>query len=191
MTSKENQMFREAAQVLLTLLRCISMKRALNCTEEDKLNLFRVYDGCLMDTIAVSWCKLFGSEREDLHWKNLYPNTATSVQQALSNELETASDGFDALSEKLRNYRDTYVAHHDLDTIKRATNHPKLDPLQKTGQILYKRIHNTLSGVGQDQQLPKPDAITGSQLSEIDEHWRKIVDAVRCATKDFYDCPPT
>ncbi|WP_370303613.1 hypothetical protein [Pseudooceanicola sp.] len=165
------------------------MKRAIGVDASDRLNFFRLYDGCLMDEAAISWCKLFGSPKESLHWERLFPQSATTVRPRLECELRASVDNLDDLSKSLRNYRDTYVAHHDLSQTKRAKSHPKLEPLRKTGWILYREIHNVLSDAGQDHGLPEPLQINGQRLKEIERHWQKVSNAARAATKEFSDCP--
>jgi hypothetical protein len=177
-------MFREAAQVLLTLLRCISMKTALAGEPSNHLNFFRLYDACLMDVAVVSWCKMFGSERNnDLYWTRLRPPSSTQERQSLEKELTEASGGnLASLSTLIRNYRDTYVAHHDLDVAKRASQHPDLVPLQMTGQVLYRHVHRSLDLHGQAAGLPSPDSVTGTGLRRIEAEWKKIAAAARAAT---------
>ncbi|WP_297977621.1 hypothetical protein [uncultured Amaricoccus sp.] len=174
--------------MLLTLLRCISMKRALAADGTDHLNFFRLYDACLMDVSIMSWCKLFGSRNEQLHWTALFPDC--DDQQSLKGDLDPAAGGdLDALSTTIRNYRDTYVAHHDLKESKRAKAHPHLSTLQATGQVLYIAVYEALQRRDRTNRLPRPDMITGASLAEIERQWRVIGDAARSATRDLSDSP--
>lgn len=164
------------------------MKRAIQVTSSDQLNFFRLYDGCLMDEIANSWCKFFGSCKEDLHWKKLFPE-ADPVSEQLKTDLENAAGGLSALSVQLRNYRDTSVSHHDLDESKRARFHPYLEPLRATGWLLYSQIFSKLEAQGGHSSLARPENISGTRLDEIEAHWREISDAARTATLHFADNP--
>ena len=38
--------------------------------KKPKLTLWQVVYGDLFDTVVLEWCKLFGSDEENLHWKN-------------------------------------------------------------------------------------------------------------------------
>lgn len=165
------------------------MKRAIGVREDDQLNFFRVYDGCLMDTIPLAWCKLFGSGREATNWKKLFPETATPVRPKLERKLRQAVDDLDALSKELRNYGDTYVAHHDFDPSKRALTHPCLDPLRDTGEILYDEVFNALATVQRVEGLPEPSKIRSPMRDEIEAHWAEIASAARNATRGFGDLP--
>ena len=188
MTSEETRMFREAAQVLLMLLRCISMKRALGVSSDDHLNFFRLYDSCLTDGAVLAWCKIFGSKNnEKLHWQKLFPSSCTAFLN-LTGELEKAAGcNLEDLSKSIRNYRNTFVAHHDLDEAKRAKVHPHLDPLRCTGQLMYAAVFTALYQSGSSYALPKPDAIMGHNLLTIEKNWESIIAAARSATADFKD----
>jgi hypothetical protein len=183
--SEEQRALREAAHVLLTLLRCVSMKRALSISDDDQLNFFRLYDACLMDVVVLSWCKILGAPREQLYWPKLFPKSADS-QDVIRNQLEAAScGGFEALSNSVRNYRDTFVAHHDVALAKRARTHPKLGPLQLTGQIVYRAVYMALDSDSSSEGLPHPDQIMGERVQQIESAWRNIGDAARAATQAF------
>jgi len=161
------------------------MKMSLAVDKHDRLNFFRLYDGCLMDVAVISWCKFFGSSKENLFWLRLFPEVAPGHTELRGRLLEAAQGDLKALSETTRNYRDTYVAHHDLNETKRAKDHPSLHPLQATGQVLYKEVYSTLDSHGYAGGLPHPDRIMGTGLREIEAQWKRIVEAVRTATQGF------
>ena len=174
---------REAAQVILTLMRCIYMKHALAVTETDRLNFFRLYDGCLMDCAVIAWCKLFGGNTEKIHWSKLVAADKSGSSGNLQVELNSAAGGSLAdLSIKIRNYRDTCVAHHDLDKSKRAVIHPMLGPLAATGLILYRHIREQLLSKGAAVNLPE---LLDERIIQTENLWREIAEASRQATKDF------
>ena len=190
MTRDEVRMFRESAQVLLTLLRCISMKKALSIDSSNQLNFFRLYDACLMDVSVISWCKIFGAEKnQDIHWRKLFPDTTTEVRRNLEVQLEGQSSRVTTLSDEIRKYRDTYAAHHDLDQTKRASAHPHLAPMGKTGLIVYRAVYEVLRGVEYVQGLPSPDRISGQHLKTIEDQWRAISDAAKLAKVNLKDAP--
>ena len=188
MTDDEKRALREAAQVLLTLLTSVAIKRAIKVSENERLTLIRHYDWCLMDEIVISWCKLFGSKRtEKIHFQNLPVIDSTALQSDLDSACGAV--GLAGISKRIRKYRDTYVAHHDLDQSKRATQHPKLDPLRDTGEILYREVYDKLSAVGNANGLPDPDGITGTERDKIGKHWESIARKARDAVKMCKDCP--
>ena len=189
MTANEIRLFREAAQVLLTLLRCVAMKRSLDIGANEHLNFFRLYDSCLMDVAVISWCKVLGSEREKLNWKKLFPESATNARMELKKSLDAITGDLDALTGEIRKYRDTYVAHHDTDETKRALSHPSLDPLQLIGFAIYRHIYSALADVNRAQKLPFPESISDLSLEKIETHWREIASAAKLATQHFSDTP--
>ena len=189
MTQEDVRHLREAAQVLLMLFRCVSMKRALDAANGPKLSFFYLYDSCLMDVAVISWCKLFGSEKEKLYWTRL-PDLPE--QQFLKVEFDHAlkdQHSLDALSLSVRNYRDTYVAHHDLNETKRAKAHPLLDPVRATGIVLYRRIYQALRRENCHNGLTVADEHFEASLNDQELHWHNIIDAAKTVVKDFSDFP--
>lgn len=165
------------------------MKGALDAENGPTLNFFYLYDGCLMDVAVISWCKCFGSRKEALHWtklNDLLPNGP--VKDELDAVLGQPG-ALEALSKKLRNYRDTYVAHHDLGQENRAKIHPRLAPLRDTGTVLYGHVFGALSRIGRAEYLPPPDGICGASRSRLEAHWRDIAQTAKRALKDFTDVP--
>lgn len=142
-----------------------------------------------MDTITLSWCKLFGSPKEELNWEKLFPKTASAVRKQLGDRLQNAVGDLEPLSEEIRNYRDTAVAHHDLNIAKRAAKHPKLEPLRATGFIVYAEVFRALNEVGQSHGLARPYRLDASDLDAIESHWQRIASQAREATKGFADLP--
>jgi hypothetical protein len=162
------------------------MKRALAVTESDRLSFFRLYDGCLMDAAVIAWCKLFGNDREKTHWRRLFQDPCKATVKAA---LLTVEPEFDDLVQRIRRYRDTYVAHHDLDQGKRANTHPDLGPMRATGLELYKFVFKALASHGQTHGLPAPELISGGKLEAIEKHWASIVRTARSSLSGFDDCP--
>jgi len=181
--SEDTRKLREAAQVLLAVLRCVSMKRALSASSHDTLNFYKLYDGCLMDITVISWCKLFGSDRESLHWTKLIAALGIQDRDLFLVQLdEAAGDKFESLSESSRNYRDTYAAHHDLDTDKRTKQYPVLEPLRATAHLLYSAVWDFLNNGNAAYRLPMPDVLTGNSLRKIELGWSEIAKASRRGT---------
>lgn len=180
---------REICQVLLTVLRCIAMKRALNVTKYDKLNFFRLYDGCLMDATVISWWKVFGNRNDESHWRNHFAGQLTDkVKRQLHSEVGGCTE-FEKLWEEVKCYRHRYVAHHEFDTAVRPTYHLQLDPLRHTAEVIYRELFAILESSSSQAGLPEPDNIMGDARIAIEEHWRNIANAARDATESFEDAP--
>jgi hypothetical protein len=167
-TSAEVRVFREAAQVCLTLLCCLTMKRAIAKVASQPLNLWRLYDGCLFDTIAISFGKRFGSARhEDLYWTKLFPDSCKAhTRIAVWADQEYLKE--------MRDYRNRYVAHHELDHERRPQKHPHLGNSETLAEQLYIEIHAALSRVDRAENLPAPERVTGGSRHATEAHWEKI-----------------
>ena len=173
-------------QILLTLLRCVAMKRALSSsTEADHLNFFKLYDGCLTDVAVLSWIKVFGG-REG-HWRRCFTDIYCKDIQIELEKLVDGDAGYEKLRNEIKNYRDTYVAHHDLDVTKRAKSHISLDPLKETGEVMYARLFEFLKERDETSGLPLPSQLSGESAEQIVAHWSEIALVARLATSEFTD----
>ena len=184
-----DQAAREVCQVLLTLSRCISMKRALGVIEDDHLNFFRLYDGCLMDVTVISWWKIFGNRCDASHWRNLFRDECHGRIESKLHEVAGCERQYDFLWKKVRAYRNKYVAHHEFDHGERPSRHPYLPPLRDTGWVIYDELFRSLSFTGKSCGLADPDNISGDRLERIEAHWREISIVAREATKSLRDAP--
>ena len=160
------------------LHRCV-MFEAVNDINTN-LNFFRVYKGCLMDTICIDWCKVFGSDGNSSHWKHAIPPTNT---ESFRDTLKTALDDndCDCLSkvwDTTKSYRDTAAAHLDHDEIKRAQKYPMIKPLRVTAEVLYKELYDQLEAVGAHSGFVEASGIIGA----------KRIDYVRHNSEIFQEC---
>lgn len=165
------------------------MKRSLGCSEDDRLNFFRLYDGCLMDVAVISWCKLFGTDSEQSHWKRLFPDHLHEDLRAEISDSVGGKDVFHRTWKKITNYKNKNVAHHEFNERHRPRQHPQLEPLRQSGLVLYARVHEALRSHGAEHGLPHPTSISGEVLTKIEEHWCLIADTAREALRGFSDDP--
>ena len=57
---------------LIHLTRSVMMKRALTAVDANPhLNFWRLIQGNQLDIAVLEWCKVFGSENEATHWKEM------------------------------------------------------------------------------------------------------------------------
>jgi len=80
---------------------------------------WRQVNGNFLDIAVLDWCKLFGdkkvvrSERRGKHhWRGVVTDPET-FERGLFARLQLNEDGFTALIDKMRHYRDEFVAHLD------------------------------------------------------------------------------
>ncbi len=167
---------REILYLLKNLLhRCVMFDAIKGASTE--LNFFRVYQSCLMDMICIDWCKVFGTDGEESHWKNVIPSDDHDsfrdvLEEALS---ESSCVNLQAVWQKTKCYRDTASAHLDLDETKRSTNYPVITPLRVTAEVLYRKLFSDLK-LEQRGGIAKPSEIMDVKRSEIVSHNAKLFD---------------
>ena len=165
------------------------MKRALGVTEDDHLNFFRLYDGCLMDVAVISWWKIFGNQRDASHWRNLFRSECHRRIESKLHEVAGCERHYDFLRKEVRAYRNKYVAHHEFEHSTRPSRHPCLTALRDTGWVIYDELFRSLSFAGMSYGLADPNNISGDRLERIEAHWREISIVAREATKSLRDAP--
>jgi len=140
-----------------------------------------------MDSAVLSWTKVFGGKHG--HWrKHLAEVSGKKIQVELHRVLGGERE-YENFRDKIRCYRDTYVAHHDFDETKRAQVHPNLDELVVTAEVLYEVLFECLKLENAIHDLPRPEQFLGEARQNIQLHWREIVSTAGRATKHFQDVP--
>lgn len=155
--------------------------------KSDKLNFLREYKRCLIESIAIDWCKVFGNDAHDTHWKNIISKEEHSQFKTCLDKMLTEND-FETLAKigaSTKRYRDTAVAHLDLNDGKRAKTYPKIAPLRATAEILYERIFKELKALGREDGFIDPVGMTGKHRKDSVEHYRGIVNTCRTALKGW------
>lgn len=189
--SEKVRKLREVSNILLTILRCVAMKRALNATENDHLSFFTLYDACLMDVAVINWWKLFGKWKDESHWRNLFfENEQPAIEKRLAATLTLQNTNIKTVRSLVETYRHQSIAHHSFDTETRPSKHIGLDPLQATALVIYRKAIDNLSELGYPNSFPDPISLSGANLADIENHWSKIVTKARDATRNFADAPP-
>jgi hypothetical protein len=70
-----------------------------------------------LDAAVLEWCKLFGGERDSkYHWSKIVSDP-TTFEPELLRHLGVDADTFAKCIEKMRHYRDKFVAHLDYEKI--------------------------------------------------------------------------
>lgn len=141
------QQLMRALNVLVNLTRCVGLKRALTQVDADpKLNFWRVMFGSLLDVAVLEWCKLFGSDAEELHWKNLFQDEA-GFRAGLLAQVGLQKANWDAYHDQMKTYRDQHVAHLDFNG-HNLVNYPELDHALSSAVYYYSRVIEDLRALG-------------------------------------------
>lgn len=180
---------REAAEVLLTHFRTVAMYKSLEADAVDRLNFFRVYNGCLMDVAVISWCKIMGTNGQVAHWTRLFPDLKHDEIRVKLHAEAGSPEAYESIWEEAKIYRNQYLAHHVFDEEARPKRHPILRPLFRTSAVIYKLIFEELAVEFQEHGLPPPTECDDEQFDHLVTHWAKIAEAAREATTGFKNTP--
>ena len=90
-----------------------------------------------LDLATLEWCKLFGDyDKEKHHWKNIVKNK-TKYKQRMLEHSDIDEAEFKKLWNKVRRYRDKFIAHLDSDT---EMNTPLMDKTYSTIVFYYNEL---------------------------------------------------
>jgi hypothetical protein len=67
-----------------------------------------------LDMAVLEWCKVFGSRGEGTHWSTLVEDP-DAFRTAMLGEFHLTRDEWDKYWERMKNYRDSRIAHHTRD----------------------------------------------------------------------------
>lgn len=110
---------------IVDIVRYVHLKKALTSVNDSPhLNFWRVIYGGLLDLAVLSWCKLYGSNAEPTHWKELVIDHEKFRSELLST-LDIDSKTWADYWNHMKYYRNEYIAH-DLDE-KIVDTFPTLD----------------------------------------------------------------
>ena len=150
----DRKSLREAAEVLVNLVRNIHLRRELSAVcPNPHLVFWRLIYGDLSDIVVLEWCKLFGSdddEHQPLHWKNVVPDQL-KFRHDLFSRLKIYDSKWHSYWDEMKRYRDQSVAHHDLRSLE-IKNYPKFDLALEAAYFYYDFIVAELRKIGIDQQ---------------------------------------
>jgi hypothetical protein len=96
-------------------------------------NFWMTVNGNFMDICVLEWCKLFADPRGKHFCKKLASDPAT-FSRGLLRELRMSEKEFLAYVGEVREYRDKFVAHLDLEEVMRP---PVLEVIKKSVSYLY------------------------------------------------------
>ncbi len=138
---------------LAHVVRSVMMKRALTAVDpKPRLNFWRLIHGNQMDIAVIEWCKVFGSDKEATHWKNVIPSTEhDQFRAALLGAMGVPADAWTAYWKEMKTYRDNLAAHHN--GANNISNYPHLDLALRSSYFYYGYLIKELRSLG-DQRFP-------------------------------------
>jgi hypothetical protein len=120
---------------LAVIVRNIAFYRSLSGYRRSLGQNFWIYTyNNFFDMAVLEWCKTFGSRSETTHWSAVVPD-AEAFRTALLARLGITPDQWTAYWEDLKGYRDSSVAHHEVDP--ERTKYPLLDTALDSTCYLY------------------------------------------------------
>ncbi len=157
------------------------MKRALTSVDpEPTLNFWRLIHGNQIDIAVLEWCKIFGSDGEETHWKNIVPATEhDQFRQNLLATLKITADQWTSYWQEMKKYRDNLVAHHI--EASRVPSYPSLDIALQTSFIYYRYLISELRALG---EMRYPDDLQ-SYCAQFGDQVREIAKAAVASTAEF------
>jgi hypothetical protein len=107
----------------------------------------------LMNTAAVEWCKVFGSNAQDTHWTNVAPSVDHArIRAEIAGATGLGEAGWTAYRAHIVAFRDQLAAHHDLGAA--VASFPDYTHAQQAGALVYDELGRHL-GPG----LPLPQSL--------------------------------
>ncbi|KJY79674.1 hypothetical protein [Vibrio nigripulchritudo] len=82
-----------------------------DANSKDESTFTHIHNVMLCDTV-ISWCKLFGSDTEECHWKNLVTDHADFRKQLFS-DLGISAKKFREYQLKVLGFRNKWVVHYE------------------------------------------------------------------------------
>lgn len=132
----------DSVSILVSIVRSTQIKRALAEIDSDPpLNFWRVIYGNLIDIAVQDWCKIFGSNKEQTHWKKLVKDES-KFRNGLLTALEIDRPTWNNYCETMMSYRNQRVAHHDFDAT--PEKYPDLDLALRSSYFYYGYLNKEL-----------------------------------------------
>lgn len=119
-----DDLLKNAVRIVAAVVRNIHLKRVLHDTHpEPRLNFWRLIYGNCLDMAVIDWCKLFGSDKEPVHWKNVVPEADhDNFRAGLLSALGLSAGEWHEQRRRIKAYRDNLAAHFDVGFIRRETD---------------------------------------------------------------------
>lgn len=132
--------------------RQLSYHHALDTYRDNfKLNFWIVMFNNSIDLAVLDWCHLFGSHKDDLHWKKVIIKS-DDFRAGLFNFIGTDEEKWRNYRESIKNYRDKDVAHLE---IRPRSFVPEMGIALQAAAYYYLCIQKELSNYPNYSKWPK------------------------------------
>ena len=164
---------------LACLVRNATLRRVLHETDPDpQLNFWRVTYGSLTDMTVIEWCKTFGNDNEDNHWKNLVSDPKY-FRSGMLEQLEIDRAEWDVYWHEMKTYRDNVAAH--ASNKPEISHYPSFDIALKSAFYYYDYLINQLREHGFERE---PNDLR-SYVQNFEVQAKKVAQAALKATADI------
>jgi len=153
------------------------MKRVLEAADPNpELNFWRLIHGNQLDVSVLEWCKVFGSDSETTHWKNIVPSIEhDQFRTELLQYLGKSRGEFDQYWKSMKQYRDRQVAHYE--ELPPGTNYPILDSAITSAYFYYKYLITELRVLGNNNYPDDLEEYCSRFIQQTNEITEKLIAA--------------
>lgn len=103
---------------------------------------FRSICNALLGDAAINWCKVFGSNAEETHWKNIVDDHQ-AFRKILFSEMNTTSAEFHSYWNDMTIFRSNVIAHFNFENFSQGSV-PEFDTAIKSASIAHKYLMEEL-----------------------------------------------
>ena len=79
----------------------------------DNLHSFKHICNALLSDAAINWCKVFGTDNEETHWKNIVKNY-DDFREKLFLEINISKEDYSIYWKNFTGFRNKVIAHIDI-----------------------------------------------------------------------------
>lgn len=168
---------------LVHLARIVHLKRVLTDIDPDPaLNFWRLMLGSLLDVSVLEWCKVFGSNAEAMHWKNIVPAVDhEQFRDELLGTLGLSSEEWVSYWELMKKYRDRRVAHYS--ELPPDAKYPVLDDALNSSYYYYQYLIAELRVLGEKRF---PDDLE-EYCERFSQQIKEVAERAVTATSDIQE----
>jgi len=176
---------------LVNIVRSIQLKRVLHTVEEDShLNFWRFIKGNLFDVAVIEWCKIFGTDNERTHWKNVV-TCPDEFRKKLFEHMGVDEPTWNAYWKEMKKYRNTHISHNDKPDSS-SEKYPQLDLALKSSYFYYAFLVDELKKrevFGSKQKFKFPDSLEEYSKKFVEQSIKvakKAMDATKVIKESVY-----
>ena len=137
--------------------------------------------GILFDTVVLEWCKLFGSDEENLHWKN-FVSDVEEFRKRLLDHVNINVAAWDSYWCEMKTYRNQSVAHYD-EQRKKILTFPFFDIAIESACFYYEVIIAGIELLPRD--LPSDLRAYSDEFANASKPY--IIAAIKATGEEIYN----